>query len=371
MDNIWGRLSAFTVRLETEKTSRNTDKEISEQLNAGFTDGDLSAFYLAVRSVEIGCGFQQMPELIEACSEALRQDSEKLLCILEQKTRMIDVLMFLLCVDKTTKLDWLKNNKFSKSAILFECLRQILKDDKELLAEETKIVATGLVRLAVLAPQYFRRLIQHNQFKEFFAPILVSLWEELSDDGWTEYGKAISFADFDPQHIQYIDRCLDKLNNRDTLGNLQNKAYPIVEGWLTYMEAQRQKQKFGQSIYNNYSNLLITIMICHLNKYTKFIKLFERTICECEADLYSWYESEIQQRSVLYVHLSIIVHLRFVWENNEPIYKADFPEGFRIKTKNILVSYQHLWDCNTDNQYNMDAINQLQSWLNTGKSISK
>lgn len=361
MNNMWDSLEALKIDVDLLRCRSDTDRKYSWDLIEGLTDNDLIDFYNAVDAVERGYGFKYSVELLELCQRAASQDNERLLNVIEEKTKMLEVVLLLYSTERSVKLDWVKNGPFYKPIVLYECLRQLLRDCKCQETEENNTLAKGLCQLSIQIPERFKNLLnRYILFREQFIPLFSRVMELLPSKGWAALGSSLSFGDVDKKHMAFIDKCAEPLDWEE----MNIRAYPLVEAWLTFLKKCVKSMKFGSSLYNDVSNLLITILVCHIKTYESFAHILNETISSCESLMYQWYESVTQLRSVYFAHLTLMEHMHFVWENNCDKYATAFPDNIRTRMLFLLDEWQFLWDDDLFHGKSQSEIQQLRNWLN-------
>ena len=361
MNNVWDSLAALKIEVDILKCRSDTDKKYSRDLIEGITGNAPIDFYNAIDAVERGCGFQSSVELSELCQKAANQDSERLLNVIEEKTKMLEIVFLLYSTERYVKLDWVKNGLFHKPIVLYECLRQLLRDYQCQETEENDTIAKGLCRLSTQIPERFINLLnRYILFHEQFIPLFSRVMELLPSRGWAVFGSSLSFGDVDKKRMAFIDKCAGPLDWEEM--NMQ--AYPLVEAWLTFLKKCVKNMKFGSSLYNDASNLLITILVYHTKTYKGFVRILNETVSSCESLMYQWYESVTQLRSVYFAHLTFMEHMHFVWENNCGKYAAAFPDDIRTRMLFLLDEWQFLWDDDLFRDKSQSEIQQLRNWLN-------
>lgn len=367
MDDIWKALSSIHVQINPDKSRLNTDKNYAKDLMADQASGNWKKFYQAIDALEQGCGYPPFPELLEICKKAALQDNQRLLRIAEQKPSMLEMVYIFLCVDQVVKLAWVGSDAFSKSLALFECLRQSLCNRNEVEGKNACIIASGLCKLSVQEPEQFRYLLTHFiLYQDNYITLTTELLLQLSRESWTSLSNCISFADVDFRRMSFWDRCAESQD----WDAISSRAQPLVSAWSNFIQKSIVSGIFGFSLYNDVSNILITLMCYHLNTLDGFKSVLENTLDVCEKAMYRWYENEAKQRGAFLACMSQIEHLRYVWINNEKKYSMPFPNELHNKILSLISEWRFLWDNPLFRDKAQKEMDQLRIWLQNDKSMN-
>jgi len=360
MDDIWAKLLSLQVKIQPERSPLNTDKKYASELMTKQENGDWKIFYQAIDALERGCGYSQYSEIEELCQSGARQDNKRLLEIIEQKSGMIDIVILLHCTDSDVKLEWVEASAVKNPIVLFECLRPILSGN-EFSSKEQSALVKGLSHLLMTSQdQFVYFLNRYLLYSNHHIPIVSKLIAQFSEKGWRLLSDVLSFDDVNPERIRFWDQCA---NNQNWL-EIYGKAEPIIEAWKSHLDKKISDGSFGNSLYNDVSNIIVTILSIKLASIEEYMSMMEKAISVGEESMYRWYEGEGQQRGVLLASLSLVAHLRFVWMNNEEKYKnMPFPEIIRVRIICFISQWRFLWDDNLFRDTAQKEVRQLEEWM--------
>lgn len=360
MDDVWNSLLTVKININTDASSPETDRVAVKKINQSCVDGAWEPFYEGIDALERGCGYPDHRDLTEMCKIAGWQNSGQLLQTIEQKTKLLDVVLFLRSVEPTIKLTWIDNNSFSKTPVLFECLRQALMDTTQS-RSYPDVIVKGLCDLSQMSSVHFQYLLNHIILVENdMIPIASKLLENLPRNGWATLSQCISFDKFTLARQKFWKQCIDKL----AWDMIYNRAEPLLDAWDAYI-----KQSFSghyhhsrQSLYCGVSNMLIILLTYKLNTVEQYIDATERTLCAGEKTMYCWYEHENQQFGALMACLSVIAHLHCVWVKNFAANYKLFPENIRSKCLAFLAQWRYLWVLCGKDMAGKEIL-QLENWF--------
>lgn len=358
MSDAWEKLQTATVRIDADKSKLETDRANARKLGQDCEQGNWETFYEGLDALERGCGYSGYSELVALCKTAGQQNDRRLLQIIEQKTKMMDIVLFLRSVDPAIKLAWINNRLFTKMPVLFECLRQALKETGRI-EPQVDIIVKGLCDLQQKTPKYFRYLLDRNIiYKENVIPLASKLLECLQEEGWTVLSQCVTFDSVTQDRMEFWDRCAGELN----WDIVHRRAGPLLDAWGAYMARSLVEGHYRQSLYCDVSNLLITILIYKLGTVEQYFDAMERALCAGEMAMYRWYEREAQQFGALIACLSIIEHLRYVWMNNSAAYDEPFPKKLRDRGLTIIGQWRYLWASSGKEPIAREILQQ-ENWL--------
>lgn len=357
MDEVWGKLQAMSIHINADQSPREADRSNAKKLSDGYVEGNWKAFYEALGALERGCGYSDYRMLAELCRTASLQDDRHLLQVIEQKTKLFDIVLFLRSVEPITKLAWIDGNSFTKTFALFECLRQMLTDSSYSRSYLDTVVK-GLLGLAQMSSEHFRYLLSHNiLYRENMISITSKLLESLPENGWAVLSQCVTFDSVTPNQMKFWNQCASKLD----WNIVHRRAAPLLDAWGSYM-AQSFSGHYRQSLYCDVSNMLIPILIYKLDTVKQYLYVMEQTLCTGETAMYRWYERETQQFGALIACLSIIEHLHYVWINNSAAYNEPFPEKLSSSCLFLINQWRYLW-VSCGEKTIKEEINRLESWL--------
>jgi hypothetical protein len=363
MDEVWAKLQAVSIRINADSSPYESDRANSIKLSQNCNQNGWKTFYEGIDALERGCGYSDHSELTALCKTAGLQDNRRLLQIIEQKAKLLDVVIFLRSVDPVIKLAWIKNCSFTKTPVLFECLRQALTET-EVIESQADSIVKGLCNLQQKSSEHFRYLLSHHiLYKEKMVTIMSKLLEHLPQNGWALLSQCVTFDDITPTKMKFWDQCASKLN----WNVVCTEAEPLLDAWSAYI-AQSLLGHYRQSLYFNISNVLLTILIYKLDTVEQFLDAMERVLNAGEMAIYRWYEGVTKQFGTLVTCLSIIEHLRYVWINNFTAYGVLFPEKLCSRCLALISQWRYLWvSCGSDNV--KEEIIQLDNWLKSVSSV--
>lgn len=360
MEEMWAKLVALHITINPEGSKRNSDKEYAKTLMATRENEEWHLFYQALDALERGCGYPDCSEWETLCQNCVSQDSRRVLQIIEQKQGMLEMVILLHCVPRVDRFKWIDDALFSGTDTLFEILRQFLSE-VVLENHEQVVIVAGLCQLLNLDSNRFRYLFQHyllNNQRQI--SIVTKLMAGLSKEGWKAVSKSVSFNSLDSEKLAFWDQC----GRQQDWKTIYCFAEPLTRAWTSFISVSIADKKFGMSLYNNLSNIIINILLFELNSYKQFFDMLNKYVCEAETAMYRWYEGECQQRGVLLACMSVVEHLRFVWINNKKIYKRSFPDNLRSRILCLMKEFRFLWDTPTL-QKTKKEMSSLQVWIET------
>lgn len=359
MDALWKALDSCHCQVSAEKSKNNTDKQYAKNLAIKQMDENWGTFYQAIQALEMGPGFPDDEKLIALCQRGSEQDDRRLLSMIEKKSDLFDIVILLRCVSHEKKIEWLNSKAFSNAPTLFECLRQEIQYGK--LTETQQLsIACGLCQLLKYSTARFQYLL--NRFVIHFQkniPIMVKLLPQLPESGWTALAACISFAELTPDHMSFWDQC----GRKQDWSSLYQNAIPLLNEWNTYVEQSISTGKWGQSLYNNISNVLINILVYQLDSFPAYMKTLGNAISATEKAMLCWYERSTHQRGALFGCLAQIELLHYVWINNQEDYTVPFPEDLRTRLLQIILQYRFFWDEPMLKDTIQTEVLRLKEWL--------
>ncbi len=359
MDTLWKALDSFHFHLSAEKSKNNTDKQYVKDLAIKQTDKNWGTFYQAIQALERGPGYPDNEKLIALCRRGSDQNDQRLISIIEEKPDLFDIVMFLRCVSHEKKIEWLNSKVLCNGPVLFECLRQELQHGELTEAQQSSVVC-GLCQLLKYSTAQFQYLL--NQFVIHFPkniPIMAKLLPQLPESGWKALGGCVSFSELVPDHMSFWDQC----GREQDWSSLYHNAIPLLDEWNTYIDQSIATGKWGQSLYNNISNVLINILVYQLDSLPAYMETLENAISAGEKAMMRWYERSIHQRGALFACLAQIELLHYVWNNNQENYAVPFPEDLRTRSLQIILQYRFFWDEPMLKDTIQKEVLQLKEWL--------
>lgn len=359
MDALWNALDSYHCQVSAEKSKNNTDKQYAKDLAIKQTDEDWGTFYQAIQALEMGPGFPDDEKLIALCQKGSEQDDRRLLSVIEKKSDLFDIVMLLRCVSHEKKIEWLNSKAFCSAPALCECLRQELQQG-ELTETQQSAVARGLCQLLQYSSMRFQYLL--NRFvihSPKNIPIMAKLLPQLPESGWTALAACVSFAELTPDHISFWDQC----GREQDWSSLYHNAIPLLNEWNAYVEQSIMTGRWGQSLYNNISNVLINILVYQLDSFPAYIETLGNAISAVEKAMLRWYERSTHQRGALFACLAQIELLHYVWINNQEDYAVPFPKDFRARLLQIILQYRFFWDETMLKDTVQKEVLQLVKWL--------
>lgn len=359
MEDKWKVLEALHIKPSAEETTCNTDKKYVEDLSVKHADNRWKDFYRAIQALERGCGYfipEQLKPLVHKCAE---EDNLQLLQTIEKKSGMLDAVMFLLCVDREIKMEWLKTNSFAAVSTLFECLRQELNNEVATMADENAVVV-GLCKLAEASPEHFQYLLRGQLlYRPKTVSLLSKLLFQLSDKGWAALSNSISFSDAEFKHISFWDECGKDLD----WSQVYSRAYPLLDAWNLYVDKSVMKGQFCETLYNGLSNYLINILFYRMETFETYVDAFEKAISFAEQTMNCWYEKNVQQQGALFACMAQIELLRVVWDYRKKDYLIAFPSNLSKRTLALINQYRFIWDAPIIEEKAKGEITNLKKWL--------
>ena len=366
MDNVWTKLLSLQVKIQTGKYPLNTDKKYASNLMMKLENGNWEIFYQAIDALERGCGYSQFNEIEELCQSGAKQDDKRLLKIIEQKSGMINIVILLRCVDSEVKLDWIDTDVIKNPMVLFECLRQILSG-YELSSKEQSALVKGLNRLSMISRDQFKYILnRYLLYRDCHIPVVSMLMTQLSKDGWVLLSDVLLFENVIPERMQFWDQCA---NNQNWL-EIYSKVEPIIKAWKSHLNKKISDGSFGNSLYNDVSNILVTVLSIKLSSVEKYVNTMKKAIYVGKKSMYRWYESEYQQRGVLFANLSLFAHLCFVWMKNEEKYNVPFPKIIIKNLMRFISQWRFLWDDNLYQDTAQKEVHQIEEWIISKNTLS-
>ncbi len=320
-----------------EENANMMDQKYATDLAIKHSEGQWQTFYRAIAALEHGCGHLDMSPLSAICKQCAEEDAYRLLQVIEKKEQIYDMVAMLLCVDHNVKMEWLRTNAFSTIPGLFECLRQVLVQGK-LIEEDHFPIAHGLCNLLEQSLERFQYLFNSQlDFKAAYTGVLSTMLSQLSEKGWQEYCKYISFQQTGISHFDFWMQW----GQFQKWDKLYQKAYPLVKAWNEYIHKfvaqQAENCYFGDSLYNVYSNGLIQILCYQLDSVTEYTDAISQAVDICELAMQRWYNSSSCMCQTFLACLSQIALLHYVWLNKQREYAAPFPEKTRLRLLHLMI----------------------------------
>lgn len=357
MDALWNNLQFLSVSAKENASPLATDRAYAKTLNDVRIGGDWQTFYEAIAALEHGCGFQPSKMVKDWCKAASLQDDKRLLQIIEQKSRLFDLVFCLHNVEPDVKLAWISDGAFTSTFALFECLRQLLTEDVQ--NEATcDVLIKGLCGLLQLSQEHFYYLLRHYiLYQNNMIALFSRLLKCLPKSGWLVLTQCVSFDSSDLGRMQFWNQAAESLN----WNTVYSQAEPLLESWEAYIK-QSLPGHYRQSLFSEVSNLLVGILACKLDTPEQCLTAMEQAVCAGETAMYRWYERETQQFGALITCLSIIEHLRLVWIKNSAAYAKPFPDELRCRCLALISQWRYLWVTGGKEQAEKEIV-RLENWL--------
>ncbi len=359
MNDKWEKLNRMSVVISTERSVSLSDKEIGENLKLSHKENRWKTFYSAIHSLEIGCSYPLLTELNELCTSCADENNLRLLEAIEKKQKMLDTVMLLLSTEQEFKTKWLTEKAFKTPHTLFECLRQELMRDDSSEADITA-VASGLMQLTEISSEHAIYIFEHLRYSNITQQIMTKLFSVLSEKGWEAFAGSNIFSGVEPKKIAFWSNCVKNLDWQE----ISKHALPMICAWNKYINACIEKKHFSESLYNAFTDCLITI---YYYTYTpqKCLNDLERAIGRCENKMCDWYESITQQRYVFSACLSDIAVLIYSFLNYEKESDSENDAFVHLKTKilHLLRQYRFLWDTDIPQSNIQKEIKKLKELI--------
>lgn len=362
MEKMWEGLSSCNIEFDSDGCSSNLDRAYSSILNATRDKQDFVSFYQAIDALERGCGYRfgNSTSLEKACRIAQSQDSRRLLQIIEQAEKRIKIVMLVRFVDHETLLDWVENDKIKDMDMLFEVLRQLVLEGPS--QKRDAVLAFGMKHLIDEAPDYFIRLLEkYIHFRLDFVPAVQILLNNLSETGWKEICRAMSFRETTP-FTEFWLRCCSDLEWE----SVSTKSGVVVGEWIRNITAcLKQGNTYGQTLYNDASGVIIETMARTYSR-EEYIRRFESVLDDAERALNGWFRCEFDGLRVLLATLSLAEHFRQVWiawEDNGAV--IDFPYSLARRTGVLIRQWKYSWSKQLIKPEIQEQIVKLEKWLST------
>ena len=352
INNVFEMIKKAEINIGVPPEASESDRGLYNLLIEGTEENDLRKIYRFVYSVEMGCGFfsSETNKLRSAYEEALAEDKDIVVRILNKKTKVIDIVCSCHVISKEYKMQILESHQLTNALIIYELIRQLMN---QITIEEIRnsfnyknIISKAVIKLADLDDQLFKIFIQTYEHKEQFYYIMSKVLGGLPTKGRKIYVDTIRLNSKDNNLYTYVRILLDTIEADKFDSIISDIEDTINMRWDGYLKTLLSSKEFIPGILiNSYADLVLNCLCKKYQDTNLFIDDLVNVVTEFNKAINKWYNKETEFSSMYFIYATKLLFLKKVQEVNRISLSKNndvYDKLNNLFENNRMIHYKHL-----------------------------
>ncbi|PPK46357.1 hypothetical protein [Clostridium algidicarnis] len=325
INEVLQMLRKIKIDINVPSDASRSDKGLYNLLIEGTKENDFKKVYSFVQSVEMGCGFysSETTKVKQIYDKAIEANQDEVIEILNGRSEIIDIVYNCYCIQKELKIKLLQSPQLTNGYVIFELIRQLLNNIQlPELNDSTlgykKIIADGIIKLALIDARIFRYFVKKFEYKEQFYHVMGIALSGMPTIGRQTYVKTITLTKQDNTYYNYVRTLLQGIEESSYDSFITDIKEIIYQRWNEYLSLLLENKEFvSKIIINSYADLILNCF-CRMYQDEKLFFLdLDNVIIQFNRDIYGWHGKGTEFSSMYYIYATKLFFFKKIQEVNK------------------------------------------------------
>lgn len=357
--NVWKVLDALKMDIKVGEKARRSDKVFYQHMCEGVKENNLDKIYEFIDAMERGCGLYGEDKIYKLMTKAFAEDALRLGKMIAERKNLID-FWFFLSACTADMIYALTAIETEYSLFYYECARLLLRKIDNDKRTEMYIVE-AVKKIAMHDSELWKRWITKNECNMKWQGMVGEVLGELPTELLTVYAETIHLDMMSERNeLEIITEAFQKISDDRKEYVLSVISEVIYFRWKNNIWEKKKKRKYqSEIIITAYTNIILWSMNVFIVENAIWEKEIVDSIEILERDMYEWYESESQMKSVFFMDMTWIFYLLHLKEHELPGIKTESVLTAVCKVRELLQRLEAFWNENDLRKAELESLVNL------------